>query len=135
MSVEISQIRAGLATNLKTLGESRQVSAYQLESPTPKALWVSNPGEIVRTAMGSYEFLIPIQGVVAASTEKGAQIALDKWISPTGSLSVWRAIESDKTLGGVVGNAIVMRCDGSQFFTGKGGVEMLGSTWHVQIEI
>jgi hypothetical protein len=79
--------------------------------------------------------LIPIQGIAAAATEKGAQIRLDKWLSPTGSLSVWAAIESDKTLGGKVSNAIVLRCDGSQFITTKAGVEMLGSTWHVQIEL
>lgn len=135
MSVEISQIRAGLVTNLKTLSDSRQVSAYQLESPTPASLWVTNPGEIIKTGFGSYQLSIQVQGAAAASTEKGAQIRLDKWLSPTGATSVWSAIESDKTLGGIVANAIVTRCDGSLFFTGKGGVEYLGSTWHVQIEL
>ena len=134
MSVEISAIRAGLATNLKTLAESRQVDAYQIDSATPPALLVGNPGQIVRTAMGSYQLEIPVQGLAAASTEKGAQIRLDKWLSPTGSLSVWKAIESDKTLGGIVSNAIVVRCDGSQYIQTKHG-EVLGSTWHVQIEL
>jgi hypothetical protein len=132
---EISDIREGLATNLKTLNESRQVSAYQLENATPASLMVGNPGEIVKVAMGSYQIMIPVLGIAAAATEKGAQIRLDKWLSPTGSLSVWRAIESDKTLGGKVSNAIVLRCDGSQFITMKSGVEMLGSTWYVQIEL
>ena len=134
MTVEISQIRTGLATNLNTLSNC-QVSAYRLEAPTPPSLMVVGFDRITRVAMGSYEFGFLVQGVAGAATHKGAQITLDKWISPTGATSVWKAIESDKTLGGVVANAIVIRCDGAQFIETKPGVEMLGSTWHVQIEL
>ena len=134
MSVEIKQIRAGLQTNLKTLAETRQVSAYQKDSATPPALLVGNPGQIIKTGMGSYQIEIPVQGLAAAATDESAQVRLDKWLSPTGALSVWKAIESDKTLGGLVGNTIVLRCDGSQLIQTKHG-EMLGSTWHVQIEL
>ena len=134
MSVEISQIRAGLATNLQTVNESVQVSAYRLEAATPPSLMVVGFDTLERVAMGSFQMGFLVQGLAGSATQKGAQIRLDKWISPTGTLSVWRAIESDKTLGGVVSNAIVVKCDGEQFIETKHG-EFLGSTWHVQVEL
>ena len=134
MSVEIAAIRGGLATNLKTISETRQVSAYRLDAATPPALMVVGFDVVERVGMGSFQLGFLVQGLAGAPTDKGAQIRLDKWISPTGSLSVWRAIESDKTLGGVVDNAVVLRCDGAQFIETKHG-EFLGSTWHVQVEI
>jgi len=134
MSVEIADIRAGLAANLQTVGESVQVSAYKLEAATPPSLIVTGYSEITRTAFGSYEFQFYVQGIAGAATQKGAQIRLEKWVSPTGSLSVWRALESDKTLGGKVANAIVTKCDGEQYIETNHG-EFLGSTWHVQVEI
>lgn len=133
MTVEISDIRSGLVTNLKTLTDSRQVAAYR-RTTRPPVLMVTGFGEVVRVAMGSWAMEFLVQGIAGAPTEESAQIRLDKWISPLGSTSVWKAIEVDKTLGGIVNNATVTRCDGAQFITTPAG-EMLGSTWHVQIEL
>ena len=137
MTLDISDIRAGLATNLQTVAESVQVSAYRMASPTPPSLIVVGFDEITRTGFGMASFEIPflVQGLAGAATEKGAQIRLDKWLSPLGSLSVWAAIESDKTLAGKVSNVIVTKCDGAQFIETGPGIELLGSTWHVQIEL
>lgn len=131
---EIADIRAGLATNLRTISDSRQVSPYRKESPTPPALMVIGFGEVARVAMGSWEMEFLIQGLAGAPTQESAQIRLDKWISPRGATSVWTALESDKTLNGKVNNVIVTLCDGAQFIETPSG-EVLGSTWHVQIEL
>jgi len=141
MAVEIADIRAGLATNLETVAESRQVSAYPLTAPTPPSLLVMGFDKIVRTGFGtrsgggSFEIPFLIQGVAGKATDKGAHIRLDKWLSPFAALNVWRAIESDPTLGGTVSSLAVTECDGYQHITVAPGVEYLGSTWHVQIEL
>ena len=142
MSVEIADIRAGLATNLKTLAQSRQVMAYPTDNQTPPSLIVVGFDEIVRTGFGnpgsgrgSYEIPFVIQGIAGKPTNRSAHVVLDKWLSPLATLNVWGAIESDRTLGGKVSNLSVTRCDGYQEIMLPGGVTMLGSTWHVQIEL
>lgn len=141
MTVEIADIREGLATNLRTISESRQVSAYPLDAPTPPSLIVMGFDKITRTGFGtrvgggSFEMAFLVQGVAGKPTSKSAHIRLDKWLSPFGSLNVWHAIATDPTLGGKVSQAYVTECDGYQLLTVAPGVEMLGSTWHVTIEL
>ncbi len=137
MSVEIKDIRAGLATNLQTLSDTFQVSNYPKGNPTPPAFVIVGFDEISRTGFGTHSFEIPfvIRGLAGMPTQESAYIRLDQWLSPVGSVNVWTAIESDKTLGGKVQDVIVLRCDGAQTITLTGGVEVLGSTWHLQIEL
>lgn len=141
MTVEIADIRAGLAANLETLGESRQVLEYPTGNPTPPSLIVVGFDKTIRTGFGtragggSYELQFIVQGLAGKATEKGAHVRLDKWLSPFGSLNVWHAIESDTTLGGKVSQCFVTECDGYQLITVAPGVEYLGTTWHVQIEL
>lgn len=134
MTLEIKDIRAGLVTNLKRLNDDIQYAAYRKQSPTPPALIVVGFGELAKVAMGSYSMDFLVQGLAGAPTQESAQIRLDNWISPFGTLNVWGAIESDKTLGGLVNDVYVTKCDGAQFIETPGG-EMLGSTWHVQLEL
>lgn len=135
MAVEIADIRAGLATNLETVSESRQVSAYPHTAPTPPSLLVMGFDKITPITFGRGGYAIPfqVQGLAGKATDKAAHIRLDKWLSPQGSLNVWAAIESDPTLGGKVSQTFVTECDGYQLITVAPGVEYLGSTWHVQI--
>jgi hypothetical protein len=141
MSVEIADIRAGLQTNLETVAESRQVLQYPTGNPTPPSLVVLGFDKTIRTGFGtragagSYELSFLVQGLAGLATEKSAHLRLDKWLSPLGTLNVWKAIESDTTLGGKVSQTFVTECDGYQLITVKPGVEYLGSTWHVQIEL
>ena len=142
MSVEIADIRQGLATNLKTLGQSRQVLAYPTDNQVPPSLIVVGFDEINRTGFGnpgsgrgSYEIPFVVQGIAGKPTTKSAHVTLDKWLSPLASLNVWAAIESDRTLGGKVSSLYVSKNDGYQEILLPGGVAMLGSTWHVVIEL
>ncbi len=142
MSVEMADIRQGLATNLKTVSGSRQVLAYPTDNQLPPSLIVVGFDSIIRTGFGnpgsgrgSYEIPFLIQGVAGKPTVKSAHIVLDRWISPLASENVWGAIEHDTTLGGKVSNLYVTGCDGYQEILLPGGVYMLGTTWHVNIEL
>lgn len=138
----MADIRNGLAANLKTLGTSRQVLAYPTDNQVPPTLLVVGFDRITRTGFGnpgssrgSYEIPFIIQGIAGKPTVKSAHIVLDKWLSPLATLNVWGAIESDRTLGGKVSSLSVVECDGYQEILLPGGVTMLGSTWHVNIEL
>ncbi len=137
MTVEIADIRAGIVTNLETLSDSAQITAYPKPSPTPPALMVIGFDEITRMAFGTHSFGIPfvVRGLAGLPIQEAAYIKLDKWLSPVGTINVWSAIESDKSLGGKVQDVVVLRCDGAQTIQVSTGVEMLGSTWHLMIEL
>ncbi len=136
----MADIRNGLATNLKTVSGSRQVLAYPTDNQLPPSLIVVGFDRITRTGFGkpphgSYEIPFLIQGVAGKPTVKSAHIVLDKWLSPMATENVWAAIEYDTTLGGKVSSLSVVECDGYQEILLPGGVYMLGSTWHVTIEL
>jgi hypothetical protein len=140
MPTLMSDIRAGLAANLRTVQDGTgkpQVNEYRLDSPSPPMLQVTGFDEMTPTAFqaGGYSIGMIVQGFCATVTDKGGQGRLDEWLFPTGTRSVWRAIESDRTLGGKVAALAVTSCEGSQIFTLRNGTEVIGSTWHVQVEI
>lgn len=136
---ELADIRAGLKTNLETISgiEAGQVHAYRLDNPTPPVLMVIGVEEAVPTAFrgGGYSWTLTVVGMVSSLIDEGAQRQLDEWLSPTGAASVWAAIETDRTLDGAVDSLAVTRQDGTQIMTLDNGTQVLGSTWHVQIEL
>ncbi len=138
----MADIRAGLATNLKTVSGSRQVLAYPTDNQLPPSLIVVGFDSVTRigfgkpgSSRGSYEIPFVIQGVAGKPTVKSAHIVLDRWLSPFAAENVWAAIEYDPTLGGKVSSLYVTSNDGYQEILLPGGVYMLGSTWHVTIEL
>ena len=138
----MADIRAGLATNLKTVSGSRQVLTYPTDNQLPPSLIVVGFDSVTRigfgkpgSSRGSYEIPFVIQGVAGKPTVKSAHIVLDRWLSPFAAENVWAAIESDPTLGGKVSSLSVTSNDGYQEILLPGGVYMLGSTWHVNIEL
>lgn len=135
MATTMKNIREGLAANLSSIPDC-QISAYRKDSPTPPTIQVTGFDEMTPTTfVGGFSILMLVQGFVGTVTDKGAQIRLDEWLFPAGDGSVWAAIESDKQLGGKVGDLAVTKCDGSIIYTLPNGSQVLGSTWHVQVEI
>lgn len=134
---EFSAIRAGIATNLRTLPgvSSEQVSAYRLENPTPPTLQVLGIDSMTPTAFGRGGFTSTwiVQGFVAKTLSRAAQERLDKWLHPDGTESVWAALETDDTLGGVIEQLTVISNDGLTEFQLPNGVELFGSTWTLEI--
>ena len=104
----ISSIRSGLATNLGSISGLRSGPTIPDNVNPPYAIIAPSSVDYHRAfnnALSTYNFTITL--VVGRVSERTAQNNLDAYCSPTGSSSIRVAIESDKTLGGVVFDTIV----------------------------
>ena len=104
----ITAIRSGLATNLGTITGLRSGATIPDNVNPPYAIIQPSSVDYHRAfnnALSTYNFTITL--VVGRVSERTAQNNLDAYCSPTGSSSIRVAIESDKTLGGVVFDTIV----------------------------
>lgn len=133
----MAQIRAGLETRLATI-PGVQTAGYMLANPTPPVFYVyPDPVEGVQyhRAMGGglNVYTFQVFGAVSRQTDIGAQKKLDQHVDPTGALSVKAAVEGDRTLGGVVGDAVVTACTGYQEYAREGAPSVLACTWTVEI--
>ena len=104
----VSQIKAGLAANLATVSGLRAY-AYQPDNVNTPFAWPLLDSIQYNGAMGggliTHRFTISV--VVGRSAERTAQTLLDGYLSYAGAISIRQAIESDRTLGGVVQDLIV----------------------------
>lgn len=142
MSVTLTEIREAIATNLDTI-PNVQVSAYMLGNPTPPTLWLYPDEADYDTTMqrGGDCLKFLVQGIAGLVADQGAQMLLDQMLAPTGSTSVKAAIESDKSLGGLVGNEAtrVVRHRGYQIYqrpnvgAGIAHGQLLGAEWEVEV--
>lgn len=115
---DIATIREGLARNLDSIRDV-QVSAYMLASPTPPAIHIFPASIEYDRAMGRGLDVVnfTIETFVAFGLDQGGQMRLDRLLSPSGSESVKEAIESDKTLGGMVQDLHVSRMSAYRIVT------------------
>jgi hypothetical protein len=97
----ITELRAGIKNNLATISGLR-TSDYQPDNPNPPIAIILPQGvEYDNTfgrGMNTYTFAVTV--IVGRVSERSGQIALDAYVSSTGSSSIKLAIESDKTLNG-----------------------------------
>jgi hypothetical protein len=104
----VSQIKTGLATNLATVSGLRAY-AYQPDNVNTPFAWPLLDSIQYNGAMGggliTHKFTISV--VVGRAAERTAQNLLDGYLSYKGATSIRQAIESDRTLGGVVQDLIV----------------------------
>ena len=107
-STTVSQIKTGLAANLATVSGLRAY-AYQPDNVNTPFAWPLLDSIQYNGAMGggliTHKFTVSV--VVGRSAERTAQTLLDGYLSYKGATSIRQAIESDRTLGGVVQDLIV----------------------------
>ncbi len=133
----LTAIREGLAANLATL-TGCQVSAYLETAPVPPTLHVfpdSADGVDYHQAMrnGQVTWVLAVQGI-AAGSDRGAQQQMDKWLAPSGTDSVFAALESDKTLGGAAMDVTVTGNSGYQPYVNPStGNTVVACTWRVEV--
>lgn len=124
----IAQIRQGISNNLQTIAGLR-TSETVPDNPQPPIAIVS-PNAIqydltFQRGLDLYNFVVMI--VVGRASERQAQRTLDAFCAGTGASSVKAAIESDRTLTGLVNDLRVtsMRNYGST---------LIGETTYLAVE-
>ena len=104
----ITAMRSGIATNLATITGLRSGPTIPDNVNPPYAIIAPSSVDYHRAfnnALSTYNFTVTV--VVGRVSERTAQNNLDAYCSPTGASSIRVAVESDKTLGGVVYDTIV----------------------------
>jgi len=99
----LSDSRTGIATNLGTISGLR-TSAYVPDEPKPPIAIIFPENISFDTAFGrgldTYTFTVQV--IVSKISDRNAQSNLDGYCNPSGASSIKAALESDKTLGGLV---------------------------------
>lgn len=98
----LSQIRTGLATNLRTISGLRVYEEIPDNPQPPSAVMVLNNIEYNQDFGGSAKYNFAIQVIVGRAAERQAQRYLDLYADPTGASSVKAGVESNRTMSGVV---------------------------------
>jgi hypothetical protein len=99
----ISEIRDGIATNLTTITGLRTTETVPDNPQPPVAIIQPNAIEYDRAfqrGLDQYNFTVTV--IVGRASERQAQRLLDLYCAGTGSSSVKTAIESNRTLSGVI---------------------------------
>lgn len=99
----IAQIRTGLATNLATISGLRTSAIVPDDFNPPLAVVIPSTIEYdtaFRRGLDTYEFRV--LAIVARASERNAQANLDAYCQSTGSTSIKTALESNRTLSGVI---------------------------------
>jgi hypothetical protein len=98
----VSELRAGLATNLATISGLRTTPTVPDQINPPIAVvmpsTITYDTAFARSGGDEYEFLVMV--IVGRVDERTAQNKLDAYCSGTGATSIKTAIESNRTLGG-----------------------------------
>jgi len=103
----LADIRAGIATNLATISGLR-VSDEILDNPQPPVAMIAlNNIEYHQDMRLGTKYNFTIQVIVGRAAERHAQRALDLYVNPVGNSSVKVAVESNRTLDGVVDDLVV----------------------------
>lgn len=103
MAIDVEAIRSGLATNLATISGLR-TSGNVPDNPNPPVavcfLETIEYDETFRNGLHTLMFRIMV--VVSRADDRTAQRKLNEYVSPDGARSIKTAVESDRTLGGLV---------------------------------
>lgn len=133
-------IRDGLVANMQPLlaangGPIGQISPYELSSAAPPCIFVTG-GEIVydeAMQRGLDELTFTVICLVAENLDVPAQQLLDSLRAARGSTSVKTAIETDRTLAGVVSDLRVTRASQPRPYASQQSPVRLGCEWTVQV--
>lgn len=127
-------MRQGIAANLATISGLR-VSYYILDNPSPPVAIVAPPtikyDQSFGRGLDEYSFQVIV--LVTRADERIGQELIDSYCAPAGAGSIKAAIESDRTLGGLVADLRVTDMTGVSPTTFADGQVYLTATWAVTV--
>lgn len=127
-------MRQAIAANLATISGLR-VSYFIPDNPNPPIAVVTPPSIKYEQSFGrglnQYSFQVAL--LATRADERTGQDLIDSYCEPTGSMSVRAAIESDRTLGGLVDDLHVSDMNGVSPTTLADGQVYLTATWTVEV--
>lgn len=104
----MAEIRSGLATNLATVSGLRTAEVIPDNPQPPIAIFELDRidyHQAMQNGLTIYRF--NVQVIVGRASSRSAQRKLDVYIAPEGDSSVKAAIESNRTMDGVVFDTVV----------------------------
>lgn len=131
----LEQIRAGLRKNLSTLTFKGGAKEYLLGNEVAPVVGVLGPDMTEydqAMARGLDRWLVVVRALAGSPLDLQKQKTLDRWLAPSGGESIKAAIESDRTLGGLVQNVRVVSSTGYREYTLESG-KVLGCDFTVEI--
>lgn len=112
MPATVGEIVAGLKTNLSTIAGLRCFDYVPDNWAAPCAVVLLESIDYQRAfAGGNPQHRMKVTVIVARTSERAAQSALDEYLSYSGTKSIRTAISRDTTLGGKAQTLIVDRAD------------------------
>lgn len=103
MAIDVEAVRQALATNLGTISGLR-TSGNVPDNPNPPIavvfLETVEYDEAFRDGLTTFMFKVMV--IVSRADDRTAQRKLNGYISPDGDRSIKKAVESDRSLGGLV---------------------------------
>lgn len=107
----LAQLRAGLATRLETIASLKGVyeeSPGQVETPAA-VIRMGSPAISYGTSLasGSHDYTFSVLLLVSVAQGAAASDVLDPYLDPSGTDSVYAAVDAAPTLGGVCSAAVV----------------------------
>lgn len=129
----LSEIKRGLAEALANVPGLR-VAEQIPEQINPPVAVISRSSVDYTQAMsgGLTEWTMEIELIAGRMAEQASQRTIDGWLSWDGAMSVRKAIEADRTLGGNAQSCIVTRADALHSIS-VGDADYLGVTMTVTI--
>lgn len=119
-----------------------QVTPYMLSDPTPPAAHVFPTPVVYDESFqrGEDDWTFTLQVLVSTgSGDRAAQAKLDAYMEPRGVKSVKAKLEEQDTedgrvsLGGVIDDLRVTRCEGYRLFVREGRPPLFGSEWTIKV--
>lgn len=137
MSATLQQIRDGIRANLATVFSTGwAVSAYFVSSTMEPTIDMLTGPVVYDLAMhdGAHDVTVKVRARVPATEDAIMQTALDALVDPTSASSVKKAIETDKTLGGVVAWCRVTEASEPRLYQTDASVGSIGVEFTVQVQ-
>jgi hypothetical protein len=128
----ISNLRTGLANNLKTLSGLRVVETLpDVVNPPMAMIGLTKVAYNRQNNQSMSEYTFKVTVIVGRVSERTAQNTLDIWVAP-GSGSIKAAVESDRTLGGNAYEVFLAELSAYGAIT-VNGIDYLSAEFSVQV--